>query len=1042
EKSALLPSNPLHALRALCGDSPDRGRVRIPQFRRPNAASAPILILLGLCLALVAPAQEPAPEWIWAAPGSAGESPDTVWFRRSFTTPPYNWNARLTAVVEGTAEIYLNGKRVASCDQPSQPVRAEVSMNLNQGPNLIAVRASRTAGAPGNRPAALLVHLNLGGSETRQLVTDTNWLVVEGEVPNWNKPGLDTAAWKSAHGLGPHGSAPWGDVLARASAAPAASLKLLPGFETELLRSAQPEEGSWVCLAFDPQGRAYLSPEGDSRPLLRLTFDPNGKISRVEPVAAPIRFAMGLLFAHGHLYANAKGPSGSGLYRLTDANHNDRFDADEFKLLKSFKGGGEHGYHALALGPDGRIHVLNGNGTRPPEGLAPTSPYRHFGEDLLSLNPDEFTRAGGALAPGCQVLRTDPDGEHWELVAGGMRNAFGFDFSPAGELFAYDSDNEWDWGTPWYRPNRLVHVVSGAEIGWRDGTRAWPDTYPDQVATVADIGIGSPTGVKFGTRARFPERYRRALFVQDWSYGRILAVHLEPSGATFRGTFEEFVKGQPLNLTSLDFGPDGSMYFTTGGRGTQSGLYRLRHTGDLPASEHAIEESTDPGTAARALRHSLERFHGHEHRDAVEAVWPHLGSFDPAIRFAARVALESQPVERWEPRVLAETNATTALTALLALARVGPASSQPGLLKTLARFPLSTLDESHRLLKYRVIELSFLRQGRPAPELVGLAISKLSPRFPAPTWAENRELTRLLLWLEAPDTVPRVLDLLDQAPSQEQQIHYVGQLRNVRAGWTPELRRRYLRWWLQPRDHLQRPASLLHWFHDVGRQYVDGANLDRLLEGFRRDAIQAIPESERGDYRDLTEPPQVGAVRIATEPRTFVRDWTTADILPFLDQASSGRNYERGRRAFIDAQCYACHRLGQAGAGIGPELTAVASKYGRREILESLLEPSKAINEQFRNVRVFLRDGDDLTGRLVLDSNDELIVELDPLAQSRRTLSRSHVDRIEPSLISPMPEGLLQGLQRDEILDLIAFLETAGNPDAPAFHPGGVRSTD
>src|SRR5690606_29500578 len=137
--------------------------------------------------------------------------------------------------------------------------------------------------------------------------------------------------------------------------------------------SATPDEGSWVNLCFDHRGRIYVSPEGDSRPLLRFTMDEAGRVTRVEPVPAPIRFAMGLLFAHGSLYANARGPSGAGLYRLTDRNGNDQFDPDEFQLLKNFDGGGEHGYHALALGPDGWIYVLNGNGTKPPEGIAPDS---------------------------------------------------------------------------------------------------------------------------------------------------------------------------------------------------------------------------------------------------------------------------------------------------------------------------------------------------------------------------------------------------------------------------------------------------------------------------------------------------------------------------------------------------------------------------------------------------------------------------------------------------------------------------------------------
>ncbi len=1003
-----------------------------------------LLFLLTILTAGTRPlqAQSPAPQWIWPAPRDTNTpAPATAWFRQTFTTPPYTWNARLTAVADGTAEVFLNGRKVAACDQPGQPVRAEVSMNLNQGPNLIAVHAIRRPPTPdGPSPGGLLVHLNLGGTETRQIVSDSSWLTTDREVPGWTKPNLDVSAWARARSLGAHGSAPWGDVLSKASATPASALKLLPGYEVDLLRSAEPNEGSWVCMTFDPKGRLYVSPEGESLPLLRFTLGPDQRIASVETVPAPIRFAMGLLFAHGSLYANAKGPQGSGLYRLTDTNGNDRFDPDEVRLLKSFKGGGEHGYHALALGPDQHIYVLNGNSTQPPEGLAPDSPARHYAEDVLSLNPDETTRATGALVPGCQVLRTDPDGSRWELFASGMRNAYGFDFGPDGELFAFDSDNEWDWGTPWYRPNRLFHVVSGAEMGWRDGTRAWPDTYPDQVPTVVDVGIGSPTGVRYGARARFPEHHRRALFVQDWSYGRILAVHLEPHGASWRGTFEEFVKGQPLNLTSLDFGPDGALYFTTGGRGTQSGLYRVRHAGEPNQPPDTTATTTtpssspnDPAAQARALRRQLERFHGRQHPDAVDIAWPHLAHPDRAIRFAARIAVESQPHALWTPRALAETNATAALHALLALARTGPASTQPDLLKTLARFPLAGLDDDHRLLKLRVIQLSFLRQGRPNPTLSQLAIDKLSPRFPASSWAENRELTRLLLWLDAPGTVPKVLDLLERANSQEQQIHYVSQLRHVRSGWSEPDRRRYLSWWLQPRDHLQRPGSILHWFHDVGREYVDGANLNRHLEGFRRDAVQSIPQDQRDSFRDLLATPVVPALSVAPEPRTFVRDWTTADLLPFLDEVSAGRDFQRGRRAFIDTQCYACHRLGNTGGDSGPELSGAASKYGRRELLEALLEPSKVINEQYRNTRVFLLDGDDLSGRLIRESPEELVLETDPISRTEQTIARHLVESTQPSAVSAMPEGLLATLQRDEILDLLAFLESAGKPDAPAF---------
>lgn len=988
-------------------------------------------LLLGLLGVLGTWARAETPHWItWTnGPVPAGTA-ETLHFRRTFRTPPYNWNARLTVAADAAAEVLLNGRPVARSEQPDQPVRAEVSVNLNQGDNVLAVRVSRTGGPP-----ALLLHLNLGGTETREIVSDDTWRVSREGPEGWTSLGFDDREWRLARSLGPHGIAPWGEVLYRATATPAESLHVAPGFHAELLRSAGPEEGSWVCLAVDPGGRLVISPEGEGRPLLRVTLDGDGRVGRVDAVPAPIRFAMGLLFAHGSLYANARGPQGTGLYRLTDANGNDQFDVGEERLLKAFQGGGEHGYHALALGPDGWIHVLNGNVTKLPENLSPRSPHRTYGEDILSLNPDETTRAGGALAPGGYIARTDPEGAVWELVAAGLRNAYDFDFNEDGELFTYDSDNEWDWGTPWYRPTRVFHAVSGAEFGWRDGTRAWPDGYPDQVWPVADLGIGSPCGVRFGTRARFPERYRRALFVQDWSYGRILAVFLEAHGATYRGRYEEFLRGQPLNLTSMAFGPDGAMYFVTGGRGTQSGLYRVTYRGTEPVAPGP--GGPLPGDAAaagaRRQRRQLEALQAGDTEGAVDAVWPFLGHHDPALRYAARIALEAQAVARWQERTLAEAETMTALPALLALARVGPASIQPALLGALARHPWSRLDEAQVLLKLRVLQLSFVRQGRPSADWVERAIGRLSPRYPAPTWPENRELSRLLIWMEAPGVVERTLDLLEGANSQAQQVHYVAQLRNLRPGWTPETRRRYLAWWTQPRDHLARPGDLLHWFHEVGRSYVDGANLNRHLEAFRRDALRHLDDTERAALRDLIEAPIAGAQLVPPEPRSFVREWTMADLVPELERAGYGRDYERGRRAYIDVQCAACHRFGNVGGAVGPEITALASKYSRREILESLLEPSKVISEQYQNVRVFLKDGEDVTGRVVRDVAEEIVLETDPLTRTEQAVPRSAIDKVRPSTVSPMPEGLLHVLTRDEILDLLAYLESGGNPDAPVF---------
>ncbi len=77
-------------------------------------------------------------------------------------------------------------------------------------------------------------------------------------------------------------------------------------------------------------------------------------------------------------------------------------------------------------------------------------------------------------------------------------------------------------------------------------------------------------------------RYHNSLFLADWSEGRILNVRLKPHGAGYIADSEVFLKGQPLNVTDLEVGPDGAIYFCTGGRGTAGGVYRVIYKGEIP----------------------------------------------------------------------------------------------------------------------------------------------------------------------------------------------------------------------------------------------------------------------------------------------------------------------------------------------------------------------------------------------------------------------------------------------------------------------------
>jgi putative heme-binding domain-containing protein len=171
--------------------------------------------------------------------------------------------------------------------------------------------------------------------------------------------------------------------------------------------------------------------------------------------------------------------------------------------------------------------------------------------------------------------------------------------------------------------------------------------------------------------------------------------------------------------------------------------------------------------------------------------------------------------------------------------------------------------------------------------------------------------------------------------------------------------------------------------------------------------------------------------------RGYVQDWTAKELEPLLDKVARGRNFESGRAAFNDTACILCHRLGNEGGSLGPELTSAASKYSRRDILEAILEPSKVISDQFQMVDIIKKDAEEVSGRITDDNGRRLLVQRPSLTATGviEEVLISDIVRREPSKVSPMPAGLLNSLTQDEILDLLAYIEAMGNAKAKNFSP-------
>ena len=652
------------------------------------------LTVTTLCLGVLQ--SMAAPSWIWSSKDAKAN--EKVTFKTTVEIPEGGVSmAKLLFTCDNGATAFLNGKKILTNPDWQQPSSRDITDLVKPGANELTFKAKNEGGAAG-----FIATLSLKQKDGKTTKVESG--------SNWQAQPEGSQKWIPATVIAPYGKGPWKNAFDGPAPDPVADVVVtLTGFTAEKLYTVpKAEQGSWVAMTVDPKGNLITGDQYGG--LYRVTL--TGAEPQVEKLEAKVEGAHGLCYVFDSLYVlknEQKGPN--GLYRLRDTNNDGQFDKEE--LLREFSGGGEHGLHSIVPGPDGNsLYLVFGNHTNAPDKLDRSRAARAWSEDhLLPRMWDANGHAKGRLAPGGFILKTDPDAKEIEMIGSGFRNEFDAAFDQNGELFTFDADMEWDLGSPWYRPTRVNHVVSGLEAGWRSGTGKWPDHYPDSLPATADIGPGSPTGVAIGTGAKFPAKYQRALYINDWTYGTMYAVHLAPQGGSFIGEVEEFVSGRPLPLTDVIIHPtDGSMYFMIGGRRTQSALYRVTYTG----KESTAPVKALPVTAEAKLRASLEELHEDgSGLVALNRAIPQLGHEDRFVRYAARVALEKQPADRWEVNAMAQTKPWAVIESMIALARVGETSQQAALLEKLGTLDPKSLDQAQLLGWIRAHSLAFIRLGEP-----------------------------------------------------------------------------------------------------------------------------------------------------------------------------------------------------------------------------------------------------------------------------------------------------------------------------------------
>lgn len=221
-------------------------------------------------------------------------------------------------------------------------------------------------------------------------------------------------------------------------------------------------------------------------------------------------------------------------------------------------------------------------------------------------------------------------------------------------------------------------------------------------------------------------------------------------------------------------------------------------------------------------------------------------------------------------------------------------------------------------------------------------------------------------------------------------------------------------------------------------RFVGGEGMPVFLSRIQADATSSLSEEELKRIEPLLAR-KAGFVEIpaAARNRTFVRKWTAADVVDLLIETDERPDFDRGRKLFVAAACSACHRLGGTGTVIGPDLTSVGRRFSRRDILQSILEPSRVVAEQYRLDVIMTKAGKVLSGT-ILPGNDyrspELHILPDPLNPGEIVkIAKQDVEEHLKSEASLMPSGLLDTLTKQEILALLTYLETGGNPQHPRY---------
>jgi putative heme-binding domain-containing protein len=411
-----------------------------------------------------------------------------------------------------------------------------------------------------------------------------------------------------------------------------------------------------------------------------------------------------------------------------------------------------------------------------------------------------------------------------------------------------------------------------------------------------------------------------------------------------------------------------------------------------------------------------------------------LGSGDRVARFEARTTLEHQGADALAGMLESKPqDAWQVIGTAIGLARTGGEEHVPTVLTALDALDWKELDEHARINWLRAAGLAFARHGQPDEAARSRVLAKIDASYPSGDAMLDRELCRMLAYLNAPGVVARTLDLMDSAgpaPAPDwlelakrnagygktveqmianlppaQVIHYVYCLRVVPGPWHIDERERFFSWL----NKLTASSG--------------GASYAGFIEDLRKQTLATATPEERQRIETFVTHTPVNPFANLPAIQGPGREWTIDEVVKLAESGLDGRDSKRGHDVFRATLCAACHRFGNEGGSAGPDLTSLAGRFSPRDLAEAIIDPGKVISDQYHFDLITRADGTQLNGKIIEKTADKWIIATNPFDLTQTIeIPSSDIKGSKPSPVSPMPPGLIHRLNPDELKDLLAYL--------------------